>query len=1192
MKKLNKIILVLFLTALLLFLISTTASSSADGRFKSLLDEANEYIVVRNKVLGGSHYAYTEGLSDDTNSPDGNESVFRPGSKLVLLTLKENNGELKTNEEVLISSPNGVIRDPDVSTDGTTVLFSWKKNNNDDFHLYIMDLTAVNPIKTITQITFGSGVADIEPKFLPDGRIVFNSSRVIQNVDCWVTPVSNLHICDADGSNIIRVGFDQVHTTYPTVTKDGRVIYTRWDYSDRNQMFIQGIFQMMPDGINQTELYGNNNNFPTSLLHTRDIPGATSKYVSIVSGHHTFQAGKLVIIDIAAGRNNKDSVEYVFPDRYSNKNENVDGQGQEGALYRYPYALNENEFLVSYAEKWKNGADTLFDIYYMNTNGEKELICSAKSGMPASQIIPVKKRDLFQRPNSVNYASKTGTVYVGNVYAGEGMEGVKIGEAVYLRVVELELRPYAIGANQASGTGSSDPFTPVSTGNGTWDIKKVLGIVNIEPDGSALFRIPAEKPVYFQILNKNGELIQSMRSWTTLMPGETFSCVGCHEDKNTAPPAISTITMAMQKGPQEIKKDLWMKGSSYDNYTYKDAKGFSYLEMVQPILDKSCISCHNNREESERKLKTQSTKAKNIISNIIERDDIFTYTTNPSPLNISDGWTGGDFDDSSWRSGKGPFAMDASVPPGGHNTVWNGSGTRLYFFLRKTFELTQEQIEQCGFNLLMSYDESPVVYVNGKKIFEEKGYITSYTDFDITKEIKPHLHAGTNIIAIQADNRGGGGSYLGFDLQLYDNSSQSENNTKPFSLESTPILGKREKMYYALSYLVLTNSTNTGVQFKGNSDKSDGYANWISNMSQCEVLKPYQFGSTKSRMMSILKEGHKGVKLTTEEMYILSEWMDLGVPMRGSYSEVNNWSANDIRESEEKDNKRAYYDMADRVVKEHFIKTETILDDKIKIEYFTNTGTLVNSKTDAGLVQLYPGQQFTNGYKIIVTLPKDEKYLYFNLDSRLAEALIYVPDGKFEYTIPMYINDIFPKSVRNFNNPTISARIPSVSEMTAEKNLALNPYDLTNSKGVFPHASASNSYGDEKSNPEFQPRNAIDGFKNNKGHGKYPVQSWGPDQNVSDLWFNIDFGRKVDVNRIIITLRADFDHDTNFTAAKIIFSGGETQNIVIEKTAEPQEFIINGKISATSVKLQLTAPANSWTALTEVEVFGSDNGLK
>ena len=577
-------------------------NADMQAALSAMQKEADSYIVVRNKPLGGSHYAYTEGISDDTGSPEGNESNFRPGSEMILVEILPDGSGLKTRETVLLSSSSGVIRDPDVSLNGTTVLFSWKKNSSDDFHLYTMDLSAYDPSSTVKQITFGPGVADFEGKFLPSGKIVFSSSRCIQNVDCWKVPVSNLYLCNDDGSNIIRVGYDQVHTTYPTVTGDGRVIYTRWDYNDRNQMYVQAVFQMMPDGTNQTELFGNDSCFPTTLLHTREIPGTSSKYVSVSSGHHTWQSGKMVIIDTAVGRNTPDAVTYAFPKDGGDKNIHVDGQNQSGPQYRYPYALNENEFLVSYCPTgWSSPQEnTPFGIYYMNRNTGKQIpIVTANGNIAASQLVPVKTRVIFSRPSMVNYASQTGTVYIGNIYEGDGLSGVEAGSAKYLRVVEIEFRSSAIGATAASGTGTSDPYTPVSAANGSWDVKRVLGIVPIEEDGSALFKVPSETPLYFQVLNSEGEMIQSMRSWTTLMPNETFSCVGCHEDKNTTPPFGATTTLAMKKGVSLIQKDLWMSGEEYDDYDpYTDAEGFSYLEQIQPIFNENCISCHNDRSVS------------------------------------------------------------------------------------------------------------------------------------------------------------------------------------------------------------------------------------------------------------------------------------------------------------------------------------------------------------------------------------------------------------------------------------------------------------------------------------------------------------------------------------------------------------------------------------------------------------------
>ncbi len=263
------------------------------ARLQTLLRKTSSIVFTRHYDLGGSFYAYTEGQSDAQN-----ERTFVPGASLCLLTLKGLFGQVRT----LVDDPQGVLRDPDVSYDGRRVLFAWKKSlDEDDFHLYEFDMATGR----VRQLTSGLGFADYEGVYAPNGQIIFNSTRCVQTVDCWWTEVSNLYTCDGNGRFLRRLGFDQVHTNFPTVMSDGRILYTRWDYNDRSQMFSQGLFQMNPDGTGQTEYYGNNSWFPTSLLHARGIPG-TEKVMAIFSGHHTLQKGWVGIVDpCAAGRRMK-----------------------------------------------------------------------------------------------------------------------------------------------------------------------------------------------------------------------------------------------------------------------------------------------------------------------------------------------------------------------------------------------------------------------------------------------------------------------------------------------------------------------------------------------------------------------------------------------------------------------------------------------------------------------------------------------------------------------------------------------------------------------------------------------------------------------------------------------------------------------------------------------------------------------
>jgi len=536
-------------------------------------------VFTKHHDIGGQHYAYTEAVSD---SPYDDNDPFPPGGALCLVEMDGLYGTVRT----LIDEPDGLVRDPDVSYDGRRVLFAWRKSmTDDDYHLYEMTVAD----GTIRQLTFGRGVADYEGAYLPGGDIVFNSTRCQQIVDCWWSDVSNLYTCDADGRYLRRLGFDQVHTNYPQVMPDGRVIYTRWDYNDRGQLFPQPLFQMNADGTGQTDFYGNNSWFPTTILHARGIPG-TPKVLCVLSGHHTYQKGKLAIVDPGRGRRENQGVQLVAPVRPTEAVK-VDMYGYQGEQFQYPYPLSETEFLVTFStegsEKARDQARKPFGVYFMTIEGERELL-AADPKISCSQPVPVVARpEPPARPRHADYRKQQGVYYVQDVYAGPGLAGVARGTIRRLRVVALEFRAAGVGSNRNKGpAGAALISTPISI-NGAWDVKRVLGTAKVYDDGSAAFTVPARTPIYFQALDEKGHAVQTMRSWSTLQPGERFSCVGCHEHKNTAPPAAATVTQAMKAGPQELVP--------FEPSPTGRAGGFSFPKRIQPILDRHCTDCHNRR---------------------------------------------------------------------------------------------------------------------------------------------------------------------------------------------------------------------------------------------------------------------------------------------------------------------------------------------------------------------------------------------------------------------------------------------------------------------------------------------------------------------------------------------------------------------------------------------------------------------
>lgn len=745
---------------------AATKTLEYNSMIGELMEEATSFVVVYHKQMGGSHYAYTEAVSDHLNDgrqwggDSGIEANWNPDSKMTLVTLKRDGDKVTRTETTLKSDRDGVFRDPCVSEDGTKMVFSWKQDAADDYHLYEYTFAT----KETVQLTFGAGVADIEPVYTANGNIVFNSTRDIQTVDCWHTDVSNLYMCGPDGSNITRLGYDQVHTTYPTTTSDGRILYTRWDYNDRSQMYVQSLFQMFQDGTLQTEVFGNNASNPTTLLHTREIPGVPGQYVAIVSGHHTHQVGKLLTINTNVDRNDKSALTYVWRDNATNalqnSHNNDTGHYYDGKVFKYPVAISEDLFLVSTCDNGYSGRETPFNIELVNNRSKSVVLVEGSDKYPASQVALVKNNPQFNRASLVNYANDYGTYYVGNVYEGEAMKGVAAGTVKYLRVVALEFRSSAIGATVGRGTGTSDPYSPIATGNGSWDVKKVIGIVDVYEDGSALFTAPSEVPLYFQLLDKDGNMIQTMRSWSTLQPGEYFSCVGCHLDKNYAPPTQSKITQAMKNGVQEIRPDLWMSAveeyEGHDPYDTSALKGFDYLEVVQPILDANCITCHSNSATSYDKIKASQMNTVDLTAadSVISKRDSWSYTTTAP----TGSWTSATFDSSSWKQAFAPFGK-IGTDPGQINTVWKSDT----IWLRKDVTLTQYDLERCAIVMNVAYNNNIEIYINGTKVYTGDSAVADYTSIELSDTARAACKVGVNTIAVKV-TAGSEGQF--FDLEL------------------------------------------------------------------------------------------------------------------------------------------------------------------------------------------------------------------------------------------------------------------------------------------------------------------------------------------------------------------------------------------------------------------------------------------
>lgn len=232
-------------------------------------------------------------------------------------------------------------------------------------------------------------------------------------------------------------------------------------------------------------------------------------------------------------------------------------------------------------------------------------------------------------------------------------------------------------------------------------------------------------------------------------------------------------------------------------------------------------------------------------------------------------------------------------------------------------------------------------------------------------------------------------------------------------------------------------------------------------------------------------------------------------------------------------------------------------------------------------------QQYLEGDKITFELG-DNKFVFVNIGEHVAESLIYAPDYSFDYSIPFGEKLVaYHQEAFKGNNHKITVRAASEDEIKAYRNLALNGLDKHQKINYYPHAYANVVTRNEAC---FEPRNAIDGCIDNSSHGDYPYQSWGGGLR-DDLEFTLFFGRDVEVDKIVLYLRADYanDHDTNWETGEFEFSDGSRLPISMIKTAEPQAYSFAPK-KVNWVKLtKIRRPVSSaFAALTEIEVYGRE----
>ncbi len=497
-------------------------------------------------------------------------------------------------------SANDGFLSPELSFDGKEVLFAHTQiaQQEADRKRYAPQGNETNTYKIFRVQLDGSGLTQLtdgiwnefDPCYLPSGRIMFISERRGGYGRCHGRPVPSftLHSMNADGSDIVCLSPHETNEWQPSVTHDGMVLYTRWDYVDRGFNQAHHAWTTTPDGRDPRAVHGNfspnQGSRPHQEMSLRAIPGS-HKYMGTASCHHGQAYGSIILIDPRVPDDNAMApVKRLTPDQLFPESEI--GTHGPPANYATPYPLSEHFFLCVYDPESRSNAGTRnnYGIYLVDAFGNKELLYR-DSEISCLDPIPIKPREVppvIAHKTAVGQPLKAGEKFVPRDPASIpdfGTVGiVNVNDSVYpmanlpkitsLRIIQLLPKTTPLANNPRIGFGDQK------------SARMVLGTVPVEDDGSVLFKLPVGRPVYFQALDADGVAVQSMRSATYVHPGETLTCIGCHNSRNATYGAVRQSPKAMQRPPSEISPDI------------AGSKPFSYPILVQPVLDNNCVECH------------------------------------------------------------------------------------------------------------------------------------------------------------------------------------------------------------------------------------------------------------------------------------------------------------------------------------------------------------------------------------------------------------------------------------------------------------------------------------------------------------------------------------------------------------------------------------------------------------------------
>ncbi|MCY2928493.1 MAG: hypothetical protein NTV86_03190 [Planctomycetota bacterium] len=471
----------------------------------------------------------------------------------------------------------GFIFDMSASYDGARLVFAYKKDvarRVDSFHIYEINIDGTG-LRPLTAGPFH----DVSPAYLPDGRIVFNSTRVESFSVCQDFLAAALYVIDGDGGDLHRLEFSTLCDCTPFVMEDGRILFTRWEYQDKNIFCTEGLWTVNPDGTRVQLFYGNTLTVPNAMYGARQIPG-TGKVVCVMAAHHYPPLGGIAIIDPRQGQENPAAMTTLTPEVPYRPTVGATWRdcnwGPGDAFYPWsftdPWPLAQDLFLVSYGGPLQGGPQR-YRLFLLTDKGRKIPLYEDPATSCYNPVPLAPRPRPLALPAKPAPAGGEGAFYVADIYQGLG-SGVKRGDVKELRILSQSPKKW-----NTEGPRYNDHYPVI--GYGSYYVKVLLGTVPVHEDGTAYFKAPAGIELYFEAVDADGKEIRRMGTVTQIMPGEVQGCIGCHEPRTQAPSNGKLgVSARLARGPDAIAPPPWGAGP------------VSYIKQVQPVLDQYCVRCH------------------------------------------------------------------------------------------------------------------------------------------------------------------------------------------------------------------------------------------------------------------------------------------------------------------------------------------------------------------------------------------------------------------------------------------------------------------------------------------------------------------------------------------------------------------------------------------------------------------------